>query len=141
MQENSSAWLAPASLVAIIVLTLGPFFIVPRLVTASLDETAGWLLVGALAVVSVVELLLDRFVVLPQAVAQPESTQENVATIGYSFALAPAIFGNVASVFTGQALLALPFGAFALVSWAVVRQFLQDAYAEERRSRLRGRSD
>ena len=137
MKQTSSAWFAPASLAAIIGLSLGPLIIVARLdPVGSSDQTTGALLLAALAVVALADLLLVRFVLLPTLVTHPESTQENATVVGYSIALAPAIFGVAASVYTGQALLALPFGAFALVSWAIVRRLLQDSYPDDRRPSL-----
>ncbi len=137
MKQNSVAWLTPGSLIAIIALTVAPLIVVPVLgLEGSLDSAQGGMMLAALAVVALANLFTARFLVLPGNVAHGEQTQEGVMSVGYSFATTPAIFGVIASLFMGSTLIALPFGAFALLFWVVVRQFLQKAYPEDR-SRLR----
>ena len=129
------AWLYLGTIVAA---TVAALIIVPVFdIQGSSNQTDGVLVVLVLAAISVADLLLARFVLLPQAVAHPDSNREQTTQLGFGLAQFSAMAGLIASVFTGQALLALPFGTFALVSWAIVRQFLKEAYPEDRRSRLR----
>ena len=138
MKRKNSAWLAPGSLVAIIAFAVGPLIVVPALgLEGSLDRAQGAMLLATLAIVALANLFTARFLVLPGNVAHGEQTQESVMSLGYAFATTPAIFGMVASLFTGRALIALPFGAFALLFWFVIRQFLKESYPEDRGSRMR----
>jgi hypothetical protein len=94
------------------------------------DATMEAVVVAILLIVAVSETFLVRFVLLPSSVRHPEATREQAESLGYAFAHASAVYGTVASIMTGQGLLALPFGAIAAVSWLVVHSYLEEALGD-----------
>ena len=101
------------------------------------DGAEGTLVVAMLVVVGVVQLVVVRFLVLPGAISNPDATEEQTTILAYSFPQSAASYGLVASITTGNGFVALPLGAIAPLSWLVVRAYLQDSYADDRRSRMR----
>ena len=138
MGSNTAVWLPGATLAAIVLFTLAALVLVPLLgLTTGLDGAEGTLVVAMLVVVGVVQLVVVRFLVLPGAISNPDATEEQTTILAYSFSQSAAIYGLVASITTGNGFVALPLGAIAPLSWLVVRAYLQDSYADDRRSRMR----
>lgn len=138
MGSSATEWMPGATLAAILLFTLAALALVPLLgLTTGLDGTEGTLVVAMLLVVGAVQLVVVRFLVLPGAISNPDATEEQTTILAYSFPLSAAIYGLVASITTGQGFVALPLGAIALLSWLVVRAYLQGSYGEGRRSRMR----
>jgi len=128
-------WLPVAALIiilwlTIIGLTVGP--VTNDNVGLDVDTGTRGLTIGILAVVGFVNLLTVRFLVLPRAATNPDAREEQIAVTGYSFATAPAIYGVVVSIVTGQGLLALPFGAIALYGLFVVWSYLRESSGSPR---------
>ena len=125
-------WLPAVTLGAIlwltiIGLTVGP--VTNSNVGIDVEKGISTLLVGVLFAVGVVDLLTVRFLLLPSMIGNAQTLQDRdkVAITGYAFAVAPATYGVVISIVTGQGLLALPFGAIALYALSVVRSYRREA--------------
>ncbi len=99
---------------------------------AILDGFMSIVLVGVLLIATASDLLTTRLIVLPPILANAELSTEQKAdtagTIAFSFSLVPSVFGIAAAIMTGQPLLALPFGAAAVLThamlWGCVRSSL-----------------
>ena len=129
-------WLPAVALIIILWLTIVGLAVGPVTndnVGIDVDSGTSALIIGILAVVAFINLLTVRFLVLPRAVTNPDAREEQIAVMGYSFATAPAIYGVVVSIVTGQGLLALPFGAIALYALFVVWCYLRESFGSPRK--------
>jgi hypothetical protein len=111
----------------VVALTLFAVF-APRLygIGGWLGAQSGALLFTLLMVVSIANLLVVRFLFLPGH-ARGELTSP--PTLNYSSPMAIATFGLLVSLITGQGLLALPFGAIALIGLIVIAMYLRNSPA------------
>jgi len=145
-------WIAPGSFGLIIAVTLTSLQL-PSLGAnePSVDATVRKLLFASLLMIAVAGWLQIRFLVLPAIVRAQVRRDERVrrmtfgqtaflaATTGYAFAAAPAVYGVLVVIFTGRAVLQLPFTAMALLIRLTVWLYLRDALEELRQAmRLRG---
>ena len=62
---------------------------------------------------------------LPPLLATPDG-RDGATVLGHSFATAPAIYGLLISVSTGQGLLALPFAAISVMGHVAVWSYLRE---------------
>ncbi len=139
MMNEPQRWLPAVTLGAIlwltiIGLTVGP--VTNSNVGIDVGKGTGALLTGILVAVGVVNLLTVRFLILPPMAANAHTRRDRnrVAITGYAFTEAPAIYGVVTAIFTGEGVLALPFGAIALfavfVVWSYLREYVETPRTE-----------
>ena len=81
------------------------------------------LLVGILLVVGIANVAMSRGMLMP-SMAKARGPVSTLASTGYAFADAPAVYGLVSAIMTGEGLVAIPFGVVALVSWYLTKSFL-----------------
>ena len=90
-----------------------------------LPAQMGTVLFGLLLVIAIINGASIRFLVLPRAMAEAEPRRNQLVLISYMFAVAPATYGLVVSLFTGKSLLILPFAVVALfglfINWSYLR--------------------
>lgn len=157
---RAKAWIVPAAVAAIIVATaVGLAW--PLLADALIEGSTGWLATGMVALVAITETPLLRFMILPvqflagtsereaargtiEATATTQQPQADLASrvtlLAAAFAVAPAIYGAMGAIWTGYSLVALPFGAFALLSLAIYVRYIE-ARLDEMRLRARTGAD
>jgi hypothetical protein len=122
------AWLPAAGFVAVAGAT------VVGLVAPLLGADAGfdrWTATIALIVllwVSIANVAVVRFMVLPKTVAQGEAARDSARVLGFAYGVAPAMYGVVIAILAGQGLLVLPFAAFSVLSLIINWSFLQEAF-------------
>jgi len=126
---NAVAVLKWAFLAAILIMTGVGFFLGPQLEPA-LEGGVRYVIGAALFLVAVSSSLLTRYLVLP-GMARQKALPSAIATTAYSFAETPAIFGLVLAIMTAEGWVALPFGALALLSWAVMSNYVAGVQAAE----------
>jgi hypothetical protein len=116
------------TLAAAEIVVLGVAAVVAGWLAPGLDFDSGMatLYVGLLLAVAVSDILIVRFVVLPNN-ASSGVPRESLVVLGYAFVMAVAIFGLVASIVTGAGLIGLPFSVIAFVGYYAVWSFLQEA--------------
>ncbi len=128
--NKSQKWLPAATLAAILCFTLigiglsrgGDIYV-------NVEKGTGAFIIAVLVAVGIFNVATVRFHLLPRAIANPKAAPEAVVMVGYSFAVAPSIYGIVASIITGEGLLALPFGAIAIGGLVVVWSYLRESPA------------
>jgi hypothetical protein len=122
---NTEAILGWAFLGGIVIMTALAFVfagIMPA--EQRLDNDIAYLLAAVLFFAGITSMIFSRGVLLPKAAANSITPPGSAASLGYSFAESPAIFGFVLAIMTGKAWLALPFGGLALISWLIVKSYL-----------------
>jgi hypothetical protein len=92
---------------------------------APLQGETAWLLTVVLIVVAIINVVAVRVVALPGMRKSGDVTLGTLATTGYMFVEASAVFGVVAAVLSGQGWRVLSFALVALISWGIVRTYLQ----------------
>jgi hypothetical protein len=127
---NAIAILRWAYLATILVLTAVGFVVGPQM-EPSLEGGLRYLVSAIAFMVAIVTLLLTLNLVLPAMARQPATPPPAIATIAYSFAEAPAIFGIVLALITGEGWLALPFGGVAIVAWLAMDNFVKGLLASQ----------
>lgn len=120
-------------LAVVFVVVLGMFALlqVPE-ATRSYDVTfaaAGWTAV-ALFMVSLTNVTVCRFLMLPAMARRPDGSPDRIISIGYLFALTPALYGVTSVILSGEGWISLPFtllSAFAIVD---LRVYFAGAYEQ-----------
>ena len=139
-------WIAPASIVAIILNSLAGL-VAPFVIGRPFfdDAFAATIVFVALPVVAVADFAVVRFLLLPAqfrayrapASEAPRPTYEETAAattvLSYAFPVATAVYGVVIAICAGQALLMLPFAAIALVSHVGIGGYLRESLETLRR--------
>jgi hypothetical protein len=126
---NAVAVLKWAFFAAILIITGVGFFLGPQL-EPSLEDDMRYVIGGILLLVAVSSFLLTRYLVLP-GMARQQAQPSAIASTAYGFAETPAIFGLGLAIMTAEGWVALPFGALALLSWVVMRNYVAGVQAEE----------
>ena len=128
--NGADRWFPFACLVQIVVFTLLGIVLGPRLRDSPvLDGSSEILFVAIVLGVGIAHILTVRFFVLPGGMGNPDAERQQIVMASYQFAIAPAIYGLITSIFTTQGLLALPFGAIALWGFFLVWSYLRDMTA------------
>ena len=86
---------------------LGPVF----------EGTTGWVVSAALGLISVLGLVSEGIVLKDQTKSADREAISRIATLGFAFAETTALYGLLIAIFTGEGLLAVPFGVFAMYKW------------------------
>jgi hypothetical protein len=135
-QANVRPWVMPVAAAGIVVST-----IVAVVLCFVLDDGAGGddfpatLFVLALLVVALSEIVVTRFVVLPQMAnkaveleaADPQQYADSMGVITLAFSNATAIYGIVVAVFTANLLYVAPFPVLAAVTLVVLISYVGEA--------------
>lgn len=154
---RAKAWIVPGAVAAIIVATaVGLAW--PLFADALIEGSIGWLATGMVALVAITETPLLRYMILPaqflagtsereaargtiEATATARQPQADLASrvtmLAAAFAVAPSIYGTMGAIWTGYGLVALPFGAFALLSLSIYVRYIETRLDE---LRLRART-
>ncbi len=114
----------------VLTLTLIALIVVPLAdLGLGFDKSTSAFIFGVLLFTGIAEVLIVRLIVLPSILAKPGTPQGAAVTTGYSVASAPAIYGLVVSIITGQGLLALPFAAVAIYGFVAIWAYLRESQA------------
>jgi hypothetical protein len=89
----------------------------------------GWTVL-VLFLVSLTNVGVARFILLPAVARRPDAAPDSVAFMGYAFAVTPSIYGLIAVILSGEGWMSLPFSLLSLL--AVVDLRLYFARAIER---------
>ncbi len=125
--NDSPKWLPWIALVWILFMSLYSFRIARLDAGPNLDGWVAAALVAVLFVIGISTIITVRYLFLPNADSVPEERKHVVPLVSYVLMTAPAVSGLALTVFTGEALVTLPFAAMALVGLLLVRQYLRDA--------------
>ena len=126
--SGSKEWIPGTSLVFIVFCTVYGLARVPTWpIDLELSIVVAVAITSVLLVIGVAQILTVRYLVLPHARANVSASEKTVVLWSYYFAVAPAVYGIIIPVFTSQGLLALPFGAIALVGLALVWSYFRAA--------------
>ena len=123
----SQRWLLRIALVWIIIMTLFSFRIVRIDAGMEFNDAVALAVTVFLLFVAVSTILTTRYLFLPHADLVPEERKHLTSLSSYVMASSPAVYGLVTALFTGQALVSLPFGAMALVGLFLVWSYLREA--------------
>ena len=120
-------WLPRVAFVWILFMISFGLFEVPRLaLSVDLPAQTGTILFVLLLVIAIINVATIRIFLLPRAIGMEEQRRDQLLLTSYAFALAPATYGLLISLFTGQGLLTLPFAVIAFfglfVYWSYLRQ-------------------
>jgi hypothetical protein len=132
LEERLSAHLILVFVVGALIMT-GAAFILPSMGVGAdppIEQDARLLLVLVLIGVGLSNILVTRFYLMPHQlksqVAGRREALESAKVLGCAFAIAPAVYGLVAALFTGHGLIALPFFSISMVGFYAVWSFLQE---------------
>ena len=127
----------------IVLATAGTLIIVPVFnIDVGLDRFMGTILLGVLLLAAVGDVLIVRFFVIPSVSTKPEAAYETILAPAYAATASPAIFGVVAAVMNGQALLVLPFSAISVIAFFSTSNAMEELrLSEERASIMNGSPD
>ena len=119
-------WLPGVGFVWILIMISFGLFESPRLAElVDLPAQMGTVLFVVLLAIAIINVPTMRLLVLPRVMAGAEPHKEEVVLTSYMFAVAPATYGLVISLVTGQGLLTLPFAVIALfglfINWSYLR--------------------
>ena len=119
-------WLPQVAFVWILLMISFGLFEVPRLdLSVDLPAQIGTVVFVFLLGMAIINMTTIRFLFLPRALARPEPRTDQIVLTSYIFAVAPATYGLVISLVTGQGLLTLPFAVIALfglfINWSYLR--------------------
>ena len=123
--KYSPNWLPRIALVWILFMSLFSFRIVRIDAGPDLNNSVAVGLAAFLLIVAVTTIFTIRYLFLPHADLVPEERQHLTSPSAYVMVSSPAVYGLVTAMFTGQALVSLPFGAISLVGLALVWQYLR----------------
>jgi hypothetical protein len=112
-----------AFLVAIVGVTVAGI-ILGEAITTEYDTSIRTFVPPVLFITGIGGILVMRFLLLPSAARKPEVLPQQLASMGYAIAEAPATYGLVAAIMRGEGWVAIPFGALALFGWLIARAFL-----------------
>ncbi len=76
---------------------------------------AGWTVV-VLFLVSLTNVAVARFLLLPAAARRQDATPDSLIIMGYTFAITPSIYGLVAVALSGEGWMSLPFSLLSLLA-------------------------
>ena len=110
----------------ILFMTLYSFRVVRLDTGPDLSNAVAIALTVVLLIVGVSTIITIRYLFLPHSNLVPEERRHLTPLSAYVMVSAPAVFGLVTALFTGQALVSLPFGAISLVGLALVWQYLRE---------------
>lgn len=145
-ERGAPEWMVPVFASGIIIATIVGL-IVPLFANVAFadDEVVRWTLPGALAIVAIASPLQLRFLVLPnvlsgkmpgETLASHEQLATTATVLVCAFSLSDAIYGTVLSILLDNSLWALPFGAFGLLSLAVLVPYVNGELDRRRRERM-----
>ena len=124
-------WLPRVAFVWILFVISFGLFEVPRLeLSVDLPAQTGTILFVLLLVIAIINVTTIRFLFLPRALARPEPHKDQIVLTSYIFAVAPATYGLVISLVTGQGMLTLPFAVIAFFGLFVYWSYLRRAAVE-----------
>jgi hypothetical protein len=86
----------------------------------------GWTVV-VLFLVSLTNVGVARFLLLPAVARRPDAAPDSVAFMGYAFAITPSIYGLIAVILSGEGWMSLPFSLLSLVAVVDLRLYFARA--------------
>lgn len=88
---------------------------------------AGWTAV-ALFVVSLTNVAVSRFLILPATARRGDASPDTVVALGYLFALTPTLYGLTSVILSGEGWISLPFSLLSLFAIVDLRFHFDGRY-------------
>ena len=107
-----------------ILLTSAIGFIASGIVELAMEANQVTLYTGIMLLVGIVSVVSVRTIALPSMAKRDDLNLSTIAMTGYGYAEAAAILGAATAVFSGEGWRVLPFLVITLITWVLVRRYL-----------------
>jgi len=92
-------------------------------------SNTGWATVVLFAV-SLTNVAVNRFLVLPAMARRADASPDGVITVGYMLALTPILYGLTSVVLSGEGWMSVPFSLLSLFAVVDLRLYFAGAYEQ-----------